>query len=112
MPDVQFPTLELHERILRHCSRRDHILAAAHYLESLFRQVFGIASDAREEFSFGDRIRNIPVWPEYDVLHSVAEYRGIVAICFAHHDTHREHDLVIFIVCAEAKFGDVGHDGR
>src|SRR5262249_2947788 len=73
LPDVEFPSPELREHISRHRSRRDNILTAVHYLESFFTQIFGVLSDSRQEFSFGDRIRNIPVWPEHDILHGVAE---------------------------------------
>src|SRR5258708_31306996 len=112
LPNVQFPRPELREHVARHCSRRDDILAVVHHLESLFSQVVGIASDVPEEFSFGDGIGNIPVWPENYVLHGVAKYRGIVVIGFAHNDVSRQRDLVCFVVRAEAKFGDVRDDGR
>src|SRR4029077_18662936 len=110
LPYVKFPYPELGEDDARPASRRDDILAAVHYLESLFSQVVGIASEAREEFSFGDGIGNIPVRPKYDVLHGIGKYGGIVGIGFAHHDIHRQRDLVVLIVCTEAKFGDVRDD--
>src|SRR6202795_2091629 len=112
LPDEQLARAELLDHVACDCSGSDDLLAAVHNFVSLLLQVVGIASDVRKEFSSCDGIGNTPVRPEYDILHGVAKYRGIVAIGFADHDIHRHSDLEVFVVSAEAKLGNIRDDGR